>query len=113
MYIPKAALEVTAKDQNGKVVFTKTRIYEVYDLHFKHNAESGKTGYLGLPDFDITAQDHVNLGIEPNEVDSHTFVVPLEVGTKSVVVEAAFKYLYEDGEEAVIKSVTSTVDFTK
>ncbi len=105
--MPQTALEVTVKDQDGKEVFSNIKTYEVYDFHFAHN----KQGYLGLNDWDITAMDHVNLGLEPHETDSNTFVVPLKEGTKSVTVDAVFKYVYEPGESAVINSASKKVDF--
>jgi hypothetical protein len=105
--MPQTALEVSVKDQDGKLVFSKNKIYEVYDFHFNHN----KQGYLGLNDWDITAMDHVNLGLEPHETDSLTFVVPLEEGTKSVEVEAVFKYIYEKDKSAVINKTTKKVEF--
>jgi|GEM_PF-1511642 hypothetical protein len=107
MYIPKASLEVTVKDQDGKVLLTKIKEYSVYDLHFEDNKE----GYLGMSNFDITAQHHINLGLEPHQTDSITEVLPLAIGTKSVTVEATFNYLYEEGDRAVIKTASKTVEF--
>ena len=69
---------MTVKDQNGKKVFSRQKEYAVYDFHFMENKE----GYLGLNNWDITAMDHVNLGIEPMETDSQTFVIPLTENTK-------------------------------
>ncbi len=107
MYIPETALDVTVKDQDGKVVFSKNKVYAVYDLHF----EEHKEGYLGLSNFDITAQKHHNFGIEPHETDSQTFVIPLKEGTKSVDIEAAFSYIYEKGKSSVIKKANKKVEF--
>ncbi len=107
--MPKAALDVTVTDDKGKVLFSKNKEYGVYDVHMSTNKE----GYLGLNDWDITAMTHIDLGLEPRQTESFTCVVPLNEGTKSVTVEAAFSYLYEDGNSAVIKSVSSKVDFTK
>ncbi|MCK5426962.1 MAG: hypothetical protein KAJ34_04650 [Thermodesulfovibrionia bacterium] len=56
---------------------------------------------------------HVNLGIEPLETDSQTFVIPLTVDTKSVNVEASFTFIYEEGKSASIHAVTKKVDFTQ
>jgi hypothetical protein len=98
---------VTVKDQDGKVVFSKIEEYAVYDLHFADNKE----GYLGLNNWDITAQKHIDLGLEPHHTESVTEVLPLAVGTKSVTVEAAFNYLYEEGQSAVIKKASQKIDF--
>ncbi len=98
---------MTVKDQDGKVVYSDTEEYGVYDLHFADNKE----GYLGLNNWDITAQNHVNLGLEPHKTESITKVLPLEIGTKSVTVEAAFNYLYEEGHSEVIKKATKKIDY--
>ena len=98
---------MTVKDQDGKVVFSRNKIYGVYDLHLPDNKE----GYLGLNDWDITAMKHFDLGIEPHETDSHTFVIRLKEGTKSADVEASFSYIYEKGKTATIKKVNQKVEF--
>lgn len=126
IYFPKTALEVTVKDQSGKVVFTKTaKEYEVNDFYFKDNKKgevvtdpktSAKTqlpkeGYLGLNNYDITAMDHVYDALEPGQTDSFTFVVPLTAGTKSVTVEAVYKYIYDKDTTAEISKTSKKVDF--
>jgi hypothetical protein len=98
---------VTVKDQNSKVVFSRKKAYEVPNLHFQHNKE----GYLGLNHWDITAMDHVALGIKPHETDSLISVIPLMEDTKSVYVEAVFKFFYEEGHEAVIHREVTKVEF--
>ena len=100
---------MTVKDQNGKTVFSKNKEYGVYDFHFAENKE----GYLGLNNWDITAMTHFDLGIEPHETDSHTFIIPLAEGTKSVDIEATFSYLYEKDKSSLISKVTKKVDFKK
>jgi len=96
------------KDQDGKEVFSSQKEYAVYDFHFPENKE----GYLGLNNWDITAMDRVDLGIEPGDTDSVTYVVPLTENTKSVNVEAAFIYIYEKGKTATIHKVNKKVEFT-
>jgi hypothetical protein len=98
---------VTVKDQDGEVVFSKEKEYAVYDFHFAHN----KDGYIGLDHWDITAMDHIDLGLEPGKTDSLTFVVLLNEDTKSVEIEVAFKYVYEPGQTAVIHKETKKIDF--
>ena len=98
---------MTVKDQDGKVLFSETKDYEVYDLHLPQN----KDGWLGFDDWDITAMTHINLGLEPFETDSHTFVVPLNANTKAVDVEASFIFQYEEGKSAPWKTVTKKVKF--
>jgi len=98
---------VTVKDQSGKVLFSDRKIYEVHDLHLPNN----KDGWLGFDDWDITAMTHINMGLEPFEVDSQTFVVPLKEDTKSVDVEAAYLFIYEEGDSAVINKETTKIEF--
>jgi hypothetical protein len=98
---------VTVKDQDGKVLFSKTKEYEVYDLHLPQNKE----GYEGFDDWDLTAMTHINLGLEPLETDSLTFVVPLKENTKSAEVEATYKFTYEENDTAVWKKVSKKIEF--
>ena len=119
---------MTVKDQNGKVVFSKTaKEYEVNDFYFKDNKKGDivtdpktmaktqlpKEGYLGLNNWDITAMDHVYDALEPGKTESFTYVVPLTEGTKSVDIDASFVYKYESGNAAVVKKETKKVEFTK
>jgi hypothetical protein len=100
---------VTVKDQKGKVLFSKTKDFEVYDLHLPGN----KGGYLGFDDWDITAMTHINNGIEPLEADAETFVALLNEDTKSADIEVSFIYRYEEGGSAVISKVNKKVEFGK
>ena len=97
------------KDQDGKQVFSKTREYEVNDFHFPHNKE----GWLGLNNWDITAMDHVYDALEPGQPETLTFVVPLTETTKSVTIEAAFKYIYDKDSSAEIQRVSKNLEFKK
>jgi hypothetical protein len=98
---------VTVKDQDGKVLFSKTKEYEVYDLHLPSN----KKGYEGFDDWDLTAMTHINLGLEPLTADSLTFVVPLKENTKSAEIEATYKFIYEGNESADWKKATKKIEF--
>jgi len=117
---------VTVKDQDGKVVFTKiAKEYEVNDFYFKDNKKGEtvtdpntkvatqlpKEGYLGLNNWDITAMDHVYDALEPGQTDSFTFVVPLTEGTKSVTVEATYKYIYDKETTAQINTSSKKIEF--
>jgi ABC-type microcin C transport system duplicated ATPase subunit YejF len=95
------------KDQDGKEVFFREKVYEVQHLHFSHN----KKGYLGLSHWDITALDQIDLGIKPYETDSLVFVVPLSEGTKSAEAEAVFKFIYEEGHIVDIHREIQKVKF--
>ena len=57
---------------------------------------------MGLNDLDITAMERLDMGIKPGDTDYNTFVVPLNEKTTSVVIEASYKYVYEEGVSAVI-----------
>jgi len=98
---------VTVKDQNGKVLFSKSKDYEVYDLHLPQN----KKGWLGFDDWDITAMTHVNLGIEPLSEDSLRYVVILNKDTRLVDIDASFVFHYEEGDSAVIDTISKKVEF--
>lgn len=100
---------MTVKDQKGKVLFTKTKLYEVYDLHLPGN----KDGYLGFDDWDLTAMTHINNGLEPFKTDSETYVALLNEDTKSVDIEVSFVFHYEEGGSAVISKVSKKVEFGK
>ena len=91
----------------GVLSFFKEKIYGTYNLHLPDNKE----GYLGLNDWDITAMNRVNLGIDPGDTDSNTYVLPLNEDTTSIVIEAVFKYLYEEGVSAVIHRESRNIDF--
>ena len=98
---------MTVKDQNGNVLFTDRKLYEVFDQHLPSN----KDGWMGFDDWDLTAMTHINLGLEPFQTDAITRVLPLKEDTKSVTVEAAFIFIYEEGQESVIKKEVKTIDF--
>jgi hypothetical protein len=98
---------VTVKDQDGKEVFSREKVYEVENLHFAHNKE----GYLGLAHWDITAMDQIDLGIKPLETDSLTHIIPLPEHTTSVDIEATFKFIYEEGHIVDIHREVKKVSF--
>ncbi len=98
---------MSVKDQNGKVVYTRTKEYAIYDLHFENQPD----GFMGLNEWDITKMTRFNEGIGPGEIDSKTFIIPLPEGTKSVDIEASFRFLYEEDEAAIWKSVTKKIEF--
>lgn len=103
--MPRAALEVTAKDQDGKVVHTERRKYENWNLWFDGNKE------VDLRLWDITATTSVNYGLKPNRTDEKTHVVPLKMGTKSVTIDATFFFEHEPDVWEPVKKVSKTVTF--
>ena len=99
---------MTVKDQNNKVLFTERKLYEVHDLHLPSN----KDGWMGFDDWDLTAMTHItDLALEPFQTDSILRVIPLKEDTKSVTVEAAYLFIYEEGDEGVIKKETKMIEF--
>jgi len=98
---------VTVKDQNGKTVFSRQKEYTLNYLWL----EGGKE--VPLKNWDITAQEHFEQGIEPLDTDSHTFVIPLTEDTSSVEVEAIFTYVYEKGKTATVARANKKVELTK
>jgi hypothetical protein len=97
------------KDQDGKVIFSESKEYIVNDFYVK--AMDPKPEEVVLPIWRFDRQVHIHEGIEPGEVDSNTFVIPLEEGTTSVDVEAAFRFIYEKGNEAVWNKATKKIEF--
>ena len=100
---------MTVKDQDGNVLFSDRKEYTVYDQHLPSN----KDGWMGFDDWDLTAMTHINMGLEPLTTDSQKFVVPLNADTKSVDIEASFIFDYEEGDSAVIDTVSKKVEFTE
>jgi hypothetical protein len=109
VYIPTAALDVTAKDQDGKVVLSKSKEYFVNDFYVR--ALDPKPEEVVLPVWRFDRQVHIHEGIEPGETDSNTYILPLDEKTKSVEIEAAFRYIYEKGKEAVWQKATKKIEF--
>jgi hypothetical protein len=104
VFIPRAALEVTAKDQNGNVIHTERKDYENWYLWF----EGGKR--VGLRLWDVTATKNINLGLEPGMTDESPKVIPLENDVTSVDIEASFLFEHEPGHWSTIATERKTVN---
>ena len=98
------------KDQDGNVIFSKTREYIVGDYYVKE-ADPEAENPIMVANWWFDRQVHLHEGIEPGETDSRTFVVPLKKGVTSVDVEAAYRFIYEEGKEAVWQKVSRKVQF--
>lgn len=85
---PKIIASIRVTDQNGREVFSNQKDYSVSDLYFK----GGKQ--VAMAEWDVTATEHFDLGLKPDEPATSTFVVPLKADTISVSVETEVKYLY-------------------
>lgn len=101
--MPKAVLDVTAKDQTGTELFSRHKEFTVNDLYFK----GGKQ--VPMAEWDITATEHFNLGVEPLHPHAFTYLIPLSIDTKSVDVEASFKYFYTRETVFDIKNISRKV----
>ena len=67
---------------------------------------------MGFDDWDLTAMTHITeLALEPFQTDTVFRVIPLQEDTKSVSVEAAYLFIYEEGDEGVIKKATKMIEF--
>ncbi|GBD96941.1 MAG TPA: hypothetical protein ENG83_13160 [Nitrospirae bacterium] len=105
--MPRAALEVTAKDQDGNVIYTERRNYDNWNLWFKGNKD------VPLKYWDITATTPINQGLEPGQTDEKINVIILDKNIKSVDIEATFLFEYETGHWEPVKKVTKTVSFNE
>lgn len=101
--MPKILSLVRVTDQNGKEVFSNQHDYSVGDLYFKGDKQ------VAMAEWDVTATEHFDLGLKPDEPVSSTFVVPLKADATSVSVEAEVKYLYTRDETFSIGKVVEVV----
>lgn len=90
--MPRMISETRITDQDGKEVFYRSKEFSVGDLYFK----GGKN--VAMAEWDVTATEHFDLGIEPDEPDERTYIVPLSTDTASVVVTSTVKYIYSRSE---------------
>lgn len=102
--LPKTVMAITVKDQDGKELFIRQKEYSVNDLYFK----GGKQ--VAMAEWDVTATEHMDLGLRPLETDKNVFIIPLKAGTRSVEVEAVFRYLYSRDSSFTMQKVTKKVD---
>jgi hypothetical protein len=86
--MPKSVLDVRVKDQDNEEIFSKQKEYTVSDLYFK----GGKQ--VSMAEWDVTATEHFNLGLNPFEPDSITYIIPVKDGTEYIDVTAGFNYHY-------------------
>ncbi len=102
--MPRAVLEVTARDDKGKEVFVREHEFTVNDLYFK----GGKQ--VAMAEWDITATEHFDLGVRPVEPYKFTYIIPLSPDTKSVEAGAEFKYLYTRDKTFEVQKVVQKVN---
>lgn len=101
--MPQAALEVTAKDQNGNVIHTERRKYQNWNLWFNGRKKPALTLW------DITATANINLGLEPDKPSEKTQVTPLNNDVESVTIDAKFLFESSPGHWETIKTATKTL----
>ncbi len=101
--MPKMALDVSVKDQDGKELFSRQKEYTVNDLYFK----GGKK--VTMAEWDVTATEHFDLGLKPNVPDINTFIIPLKIDTAFVDVEVSVVYLYARDKTFTMDKVVQKV----
>jgi len=94
---------VTAKDQDGKVIFSEQKEFHVGDLYFK----GGKQ--VAMAEWDVTATEHFDLGLKALETNTYTFILPLKSDITNVRVEAEFNYLYTRDKTLPVQKVIKEV----
>ena len=105
--MPRAALEVTAKDQDGNVIYTARRKYDNWNLWFKGNKETP------VKYWNIFALTPIDQTLKPGQTDEKINVIVLDKNIKSVDIEATFLFEYEPDHWEPVKKVTKTVSFTE
>ena len=81
-------MDVTVRDQDRKELFSRQKEFTVGDLYFK----GGKQ--VAMAEWDVTATEHFDLGVEPDKPNTSTFIIPLNADTRSADVEVNVKYFY-------------------
>ncbi|MBI5056397.1 MAG: hypothetical protein HZB61_07270 [Nitrospirae bacterium] len=104
---PRMHMDVTVRDQDGREIFSNRKEFTVGDLYFK----GGKQ--VAMAEWDVTATEHVELGLKPNAPDTNTFVVPLRADTTSAIIEVTVNYLYTRDETFTMQKVTQKVEIEK
>ena len=94
---------MTAKDQDGKVIFSEQKEFHVGDLYFK----GGKQ--VAMAEWDVTATEHFDLGLKALETNTYTFILPLKSDITNVRVEAEFNYLYTRDKTLPVQKVIKEV----
>lgn len=99
----RMALDVTITDQDGKEIFSRKEEFSVNDFYFK----GGKN--VPMPEWDVTATEHYNLGLDPLEPYTYTYIVPLKLETASVDITALVTYLYTREEIFTVQKISQKV----
>ena len=94
---------MTAKDQDGKVIFSEQKEFHVGDLYFK----GGKQ--VAMAEWDVTATEHFDLGLKALETNTYTFILPLKTNITNVRVEVEFRYLYTRDKTLPVQKVIKEV----
>jgi len=101
---PKMVLNVNVTDQDRKEIFSRQKVFTVGDLYFK----GGKK--VPMAEWDVTATEHFDLGIEPDKPYASTYIIPLKDDTKSANVEVNLKYYYFRDEIFTVGKVVRKVE---
>ncbi|MBI5741231.1 MAG: hypothetical protein HZA16_10985 [Nitrospirae bacterium] len=105
-FTPKIVMDVTVEDGEGKAkIFSRQKEFTVGDLYFK----GGKQ--VAMAEWDVTATEHFDLGIRPDEPDTSTYIIPVKEDTKSVDVQVTLKYLYSRDKILTVSQSAQKVVF--
>jgi len=107
LFTPKMVMDVTVRDQDRKELFSRQKEFTVGDLHFK----GGKQ--VAMAEWDVTATEHFDLGIEPDKPNTSTFIIPLNADTKSADVEVNVKYFYSRDKIFIVGKAVKSVAIEK
>jgi hypothetical protein len=102
-FTPKMKMYITLKDQNDREIFSQQKEFTVGDLHFKSDKQ------VPMAEWDVTATEHFDLGIEPDKPYTSTFIIPLDIDTKSVDAEVILKYFYSQDKIFTVEDVSRKV----
>ncbi len=105
--MPRIIMELSVRDQEGREILSRQKEFSVNDLYFK----GGKQ--VVMAEWDVTATEHFNLGINPDKPDTSTFIIPLEKDIKSVNVEVNVKYTYSRDRIFTIGKTVQKVEIEK
>lgn len=104
MNYPKASLDVTVRDENGSVIFSTKKNYEVYDLYMKKQKTT-------LRFWDVFVTAHFDKGLKPLQSDRDIMLVPVPEGVKVVNVDVSLNLQYGKEKPIVLQRKEKRVEF--
>jgi hypothetical protein len=95
---------VTVKDENGSVISSTKKYYEVYDLYMKKQRTT-------LRFWDVFVTAHFDKGLKPLQSDRNLMLIPIPKDTKTVKVEVSLNLIYGTEKPIVLKKKEKKVEF--